>query len=768
MDQSVTDNLPPEVAEMLPDEVIQYMELQKAKKLEKIVALGQAVAKKRDDAVKARAGLGIEDEWAEAEDQYQGIDAANRDEAKVYKPLSPDGGFIQQQKDKQARSTVFLNITRPYTDAAVARISDMLLPTDDRNWAIKPTPVPEIDKLLSSQVSQPAAVSPTAPTPPGTPAAPDPMAQAVAQAMAIMDRAKESADQAQSQIDDWLVQCQYHGEVRKMLEDCGRLGTGILKGPFPIKVKQRRIDRTPEGMALRLEISIDPATKRVDPWNLFPDPACGENIHSGQYVVERDYINARQLRDLKGLPGYLTDAIDKVIEEGPGKKNLTGGPRSMLDGASDKDLFECWYFYGMIDKEDLEVMDVELENKKLDAMPAIVTLINDTAIKADLNPLDSGEFPYDLMPWQRRAGMPWGIGVPKQISSPQRMLNGSARNMLDNAGLSGGPQIVLRKNIIQPADGKWHLAPRKLWFAREDADLRAVNDAILAINIPSMQAELMAIIQFAMKMAEDVTGLPALLQGMLGKAPDTVGGMQMLTNNANSVLRRIARTFDDCVTEPMIRRYYDWIMQYGPDQCKGDFQIDARGSSALVERDIAQQALLQMGALVTNPAFGISPRKWFEEATKAQKLDPKRIQYTEEEMAALAKQPPPEAPVVTVAKIRADAQLKEAQIDAQVDTMRVKRDIDRDTIYVQAETQRTQAEREARMLEMQMRRELAMLEYANKHQMSLEQLKTDLARDAMKLRVQKELAAAEHQASQVATPAVEPPGRAPNGQAFQR
>jgi hypothetical protein len=79
-------------------------------------------------------------------------------------------------------------------------------------------------------------------------------------------------------------------------------------------------------------------------------------------------------------------------------------------------------------------------------------------------------------------------------------------------------------------------------------------------------------------MAEDVTGLPQIMQGQQGQAPETVGGMQILQNNAGTVLRRIAKTYDDRITEPHVRRYYEWLMTYGDDAEKGDFQIDARGS----------------------------------------------------------------------------------------------------------------------------------------------------------------------------------------------
>ena len=52
----------------------------------------------------------------------------------------------------------------------------------------------------------------------------------------------------------------------------------------------------------------------------------------------------------------------------------------------------------------------------------IITMVNCRVIKAAINPLDSGEFPHDVMVWQRRPGVPHGIGVAMQINVPQRML----------------------------------------------------------------------------------------------------------------------------------------------------------------------------------------------------------------------------------------------------------------------------------------------------------------------------------------------------------
>jgi hypothetical protein len=81
-----------------------------------------------------------------------------------------------------------------------------------------------------------------------------------------------------------------------------------------------------------------------------------------------------------------------------------------------------------------------------------------------------------------------------------------------------------------------------------------------------------------------------------------------------------------------------------------------------------------------------------------------------------------------------------------------------------------------------------MLEYANKHQVTVEQIKAKLATEGAKMDLQRELAqfghisaqearvseaklgtqqaVVEKAVEQVATPAVEPPGRAPSGQGF--
>ena len=191
---------------------------------------------------------------------------------------------------------------------------------------------------------------------------------------------------------------------------------------------------------------------------------------------------------------------------------------------------------------------------------------------------------------------------------------------------------------------------------------------------------------------------------------------------------------------------------------------------------------MQMAQMAKDPAFGVDPKKWFKLMAKSKRLDPRELQYSDEDAAQLAQQPPPQAPAVQVATIRAEmdkAKIAASQQDNKANRdltlQKIKVDTDRDTVYVQSEQDRTRILAETRMREIEVRRELAMLDYANKHQISLENVKAMLARTAMTLTAQKQLAGArlagdtgKRNSPEVARPEAEPPGRAANGRAFEQ
>ncbi|MFA6609103.1 MAG: hypothetical protein WCT07_04340, partial [Candidatus Paceibacterota bacterium] len=642
---------------------------------------------------------------------------------------------------------------QPYVDMASARVSDLLLPTDDKPFHIKPTPVPEISKHTDNQELLADGQSTVGDA-----------------AKAFIAEMTDKADKAETQIWDWLVESRWHGEMRKVIEQSARIGTSILKGPYPVKRKKRTMKKADDGMMdLVIEEELKPASKMIDVWNFYPDPSSGDNIHNGRYIFERGDISARQLRDLKGI-GYIDSEIDAIIKEGPDRRNAENNKHDIV---KDNEMFEIWYYTGMADYDDLLSTGCECEEG--DTIPVTVVLVNDRVIKASVSILDSGEFPYDVMRWQYRTDSWAGTGVARQVRTAQNMVNAAARNLMDNAGVSAGPQIIMRDGVVYPADGDWTLSPLKIWRVDADADIQKVQDAITSIIIPTMQVELQNIIKMALEFAERATSMPLLLQGQQGASTQTVGGMQILQANASTVLRRVAKIDDDDVIEPHVIRYYEWLMIYGEDDSmKGDYSIEALGSTAFYERDAQAQMIMQMLPMANDPEFRLSKERLMTEVLKSNKISPERVRMTDEEWQELQQkmqQNQPVLPQIEAAKIRVEGDMKKAQLVQQSDMAEIqaKNEAMKSELALKLHMNEEQMAHEMEIE--QLRYNIKLMELSQAQNISLDSIKASLAGQTMSLTTQKELAYASlnhnGKADQVVTPKLEVPGRAPDGEAYQ-
>ena len=714
-------------------------ELERERTQERLQAFSQSLSSQRDEWIRARYSYGVDKRWLEDEDQYNAKDNINRAASQMM--TSVEQGYpVTTQGAKPHRSTVYIGLTRQKTNAAEARISDILLPTDDRNWGIKPTPKPQL--MAMSRDTQMAGDKETG-QPLLNPDTGEPLAMRDI-ARAAMKTAREKSDAMQLEIEDQLVECDYNGELRKVIHNAARLGTGVIKGPI-VTNRTRKAWQPYKDMQgntihqLDIVTEVTPASFSIDPRNVWPDPGCGDSIHNGKGVYEREQMTSRQVRDLAKQPGFMKDQLRKVLEEGP-KKSATFQELKDEDQRDiARDVYEMWSYWGEVDHDDLEAAGIKIGQKdELRAVSACVVMINSTIVKAFLNPLEGGDLPYDFYVWERVADSVWGYGIPYLMRAQQKVLNAAWRQMMDNAGVSSGPQIIVKAGAIQPADKQWQISARKIWFATDEVD--DVRKAFTAVEFNSHQVELSGIIKMAMELADMETGVPVIMQGEKGAAPDTVGGMQMLMNSANVVLRRLVKQFDDMVTRPHIRRYYDYNMMYNEDEeIKGDFSIDARGSSALLIRDIQNQAFLNLLAAGANPVYGVylDTQKLFEKALQAQHIDPKDVFKSEDELEKIKEQQqnPQEAPpdpAMAVAQLRGEIEMQKAQAQNAGDMAEL-----------QVRQAIAQQEGELRMAEMQLTREIEMLKMANTQNLTLEQIKAKLADTAMRERGKKELYAAE-------------------------
>lgn len=766
----------------LPDDVRKEIEQPTKARADQLAGLASTIATLRDEAVAARKESGIEHTWMECEEAYLGIDDLTRAEfgqAKWAKPMTMDGGLIRQTSQSDGtKATAFVAVTARYVDAGTSKVCEIALPVDGKPFTLKATPVPEMAEAAEDDTPAEQLTGQPMPGPDGRPLAVKDLAKHQ------IELAERAAEKACARIYDWMVEYKHAAEMRKVVHDGARIGVGLLHGPIP-EVRKARVVRklaqapadvsaqTPVATAIALEIveKIKPVARWVDPWCFYPAPGCGEDIHRGGYAFELDRMLASQLAGLTGAD-WIQDAIKAVIEEGPaGGHQEVGNPNKTVH----KKQFEVWHFTGKISAEAFkaanEVQGLELKDG-VDEVQAVVSIVNNRVIRAIRPVLESENLPYRVFNWRRRAGHWAGVGVAEQVKTPQKVVNAATRAMLNNAGMSAGSQIVMALGALTPADGNNKVTPEKAWWfdPANAAGIDDVRKAFAAFEWPNKTPQLMSIVEYGFKLAEEHSSIPLITQGQSGDTtPDTFGGQQLQDNNANQLLRSVGFSLNDTVTTPLVDDFYEWLLLDPdvPEAEKGDYQVDTSGALALIEKALQDQFLPQLVQVATNPAYELHPGRCMEAWLRTKRLPPDQFQLTEAEKEQRAQQPPPKAPAVEAAEIRAASAEKIAQSRDQLAGQKNQNDLDRDTAYNNSLAERARTDRELGIQELQLKVRLAELELAQQERISLQDAKVKLADTTMKLAVQKELAGADGKGPQVATPEVEPAGRAEPGRAFQ-
>ncbi|MDA3978597.1 hypothetical protein [Gallibacterium sp. AGMB14963] len=498
---------------------------------------------------------------------------------------------------KAGGSKVFVGYTRSKTDAWTAQMTDMLFPSDDKNYGIQPTPIPEIATLAKQ-----------------TEETPD-----VMMARQLMQQAKDAAEAMEKLIDDQLLECDYAAEARLCLHYAAVLGTGILRAPIVELKEKRYYQQTPSGeWQAQTESYIAPTAKAILPWDFVPDMSA-PTLKDCLFTFERNAVTKTELQNLAKHPYYLQDNVLALLEVDASETHNTSNDLSSyndtlrelsgLEKVINDKRYELWTYHGnipvsLIEQANQQLADgyqIELnedQQQQGEINGVIVMSGNGKIISVNVDPLDLNEFPYSVYVCEPDAACLFGFGIPYLCRDAQEILNTAWRGMIDNGVLTIGDQIVVNKSVLEPADKDWNIKPNKVWTTTGGAGVASSVEAQRAFGVfafQSRQAEFANIIQMSKAFMDEESGLPMIAQGEQGQVTPTLGGMSMLMNAANAVRRRQVKEWDDSVTKPLIRRFYEYNMQFSDDPTiKGDMQIIARGTSALLVKETQTAQIIDL------------------------------------------------------------------------------------------------------------------------------------------------------------------------------
>lgn len=646
---------------------------------------------------------------------------------------------------KQSRA--FIKITGAKTRALKARLFDLIFPTDDRNWGIGPTPVPKLSKEVreAEAIARDAADRANRAAASGNPEMEQAAievgndqagrAQAAKQEVAAM---RKASDLMQEEMDDQLVESQYPQECRKLIDDGAKLGTGILKGPMVNLSTRGRWLPSDGGFELRQSQDPQPRMKRVDPWSFFPDMSA-RNIEEAEFTFERYLWSKKQLRKMVKTHGFNANAVRRLLDENSSSTTLANMPTGMSylsqlrsisrdEALPIKGRMVGWEYHGPLEctevatllravGEEEAAQEYERRDDPLDEMNVVAFFCNGELLKiAPEYPLDSGETLYSVFNVVEAEGCIFGYGVPHLIDSTQAALNASWRMGLDNSAFSVKPQSVMDKDQIQPADGDWNMSPGKLWLRVKGGTQSDGKIPIEFFNVPNNMEEIVMIIRLCMEFVDLESGIPMPQQGEQGAhTTQTVGGMAILQNAANVVFRAVVKNFDDGIITPTMRRLYDWNMQHNPrNEIKGDMQVDARGTSVLLVKEVqAQNLMVIITGLMADPRFQtmLKPYEAITKLFQSMMIKPDDILVSEEDyqeaMRQAQEQGPPPDPVI----INAQSRIEAAQIQAK---------------------SRETSDETSLMIE-QIRQRTALVDLASRENLSLEELRGKLGIEKEKI-----------------------------------
>ena len=211
---------------------------------------------------------------------------------------------------------------------------------------------------------------------------------------------------------------------------------------------------------------------------------------------------------------------------------------------------------------------------------------------------------------------------------------------------------------------------------------------------------------------------------------------------SSDLVRQRVKLYDDNITRPHIGRYYDWKMCNDSDPAiKGDFEIDARGSSALVERDIQNQALLNLANITNNPRYTphLKEREELKYILKAFKVDPDDLMKTQDqvdqEQQAQAQQGAPQDPRIAAAQIKAQVDMAKLQDNQDARQLTAQQ--------IEYNRQREQGEYQIAMTDAELQRDTELAKLAQNAQLSREALAAKDRLEMIKIDNQRQLFNAE-------------------------
>lgn len=565
-----------------------------------------------DEAAKKR--IDFEQRWLRDLRQYKGI-------------YDPD---VLAKIDPK-RSRAFIRETRTKVRTLDARVMDLLFPANgDKNWELLTTPVPTVNADVEAKIIE---------------AVKGIILQSGEQREPTEDEVELaktgfleiSTKGMSNEIEDQLAEIKYRSIIRNVVHSGHLYGTGWLKGPLVDSVVEKHWELLPDatGNAKRWTLVTKainrPYAEAKSIWVCYPDMSATE-LDQCRYFCERHIVPRHELNAISKREDFAIGSsyIMQHMADNPDGKTTAQSYEGILYQLGDNDatttvdtkpkadikgsyeLIEIWgYLSGSELLEESGSLFDKTKDKYEENDPVLLQdypvnawILDNEVVKLAIEPIEGVAIPYYTYYFDKDETSIFGEGLASVMRDPQRLSNASVRAMIDNAAHCAGPQYEVNIDLLADGEDPTDIGAFKVWQRiGKDADI-AGKEVVRVKTIASYTNEFMAMQGLFSRLGDEVTIVPRYLQGdaRVSGAGRTAQGLSMLMGQANVGLSDLIKFFDDGITKPFITNMYYWNMQFNPkEHIKGDLKIAARGSTALMAKEIRAQQIQMFLQMTLNP-----------------------------------------------------------------------------------------------------------------------------------------------------------------------
>lgn len=509
--------------------------------------------------------------------------------------------YAPEDAEMVAGIDIYVGLAALKQRAAESWLIDIIVNNIEQPWTLAATPEPDLPERLKLKVAD-TLIAELATV--NSFAALRDRAVQLKSAVQTLSRkhSEESVRRMETRIHDQLTEGGWSTTFTTYVNQLTTYPTAILRGPIEVGVPVAKWTKN------KLDISRGSVLKvrTVSPFDAFPSPNA-TNAQNGSYFVERiDYTPAdlHALIGVKGFSGANLRAVLDKYEDGYEPERLEKTEEKLLKNQEQP----------TTDASDIEVLiyNGKVKGKALADHGALVEdiqkyyecevwLVGDLVIRAIINPNPLGKRPLYSTSFNKVDGKFWGNGVIDLVYDTERICNAACRDVVRNMGYSSGPIGEVVSDRLADGEDPKDLRPYNIFRVGPDITGSGAP-AFKFHNVSIVAGELMNVFDRFMKLADDLSGVPAYVLGnpQVAGAGRTLGGLSMLMGNAAKGIKNVQLNIDMDVITHVVEAYYFYNLRTSKDEgIKADAKVVARGATGLLQRELAQTRTVEILSLLT-------------------------------------------------------------------------------------------------------------------------------------------------------------------------